>query len=153
MDTPEIEPLKLREITLFARYEYVKRLRLFRRAIAIMVLVPVATIGERDIVFDYLEIDSITLEVLLESPQNFILGSGPFFCGIDFPDSYIEELAQKNNVAADSLIIFDGDEIYATIYGDEIPALQSWMSKANDLLEDPTTTSKNTTTDANAEPS
>lgn len=39
---------------------------LVRHAIEIMVLVPVATIGGRDIVFDYLEIDSPITKTLLK---------------------------------------------------------------------------------------
>ncbi|WP_172801304.1 hypothetical protein [Arcanobacterium phocae] len=123
-DTP---PLDLREMRIYAKEVRRTRDRLLRAPVTYEEVCVYFEIKERTIRFTAFDFEPDRVKLLVNFPQQFIAGSGPFLSGLDFPDSQIAEIAEKNLVPAGCLIIMDYENLLGTIYPDEVPVFQQWV--------------------------
>ncbi|USR79377.1 hypothetical protein [Arcanobacterium pinnipediorum] len=123
----DVPPLKLREMKIYAKEVHRSRDRLFRAPVTYEEICVYVEIKERTIRFTASQFEPDRVERLMNFPQHFIAGTGPFLSGFDFPDSLIAEIAEKNLVPAGCLIVTDGDNLVGTIYPDEVPVFQQWV--------------------------
>lgn len=120
------KPLKLKEVNFKIKPTIKEEKRLFRSSLYKLTII----LEVNDQVYEFLgyDLNHKLVSQLEKDPSRFLVGAEPpFLCGTNWPDSEISEIVEKNNIPLDSLIITDGKNIAATIYGDEISTLINWF--------------------------
>ncbi|SDU78538.1 hypothetical protein SAMN04489737_0513 [Arcanobacterium phocae] len=123
----DIAPLHLRDVVLSARFRRITRRHLFRADSYRQVLEVQLSIGDHVIVFQENDFSADMISLLLTEPGKVIFGNDPFLCGVDYPGSAVAEIARAYHVDVRNLVVITKQQVLATIYQDEIPALHRWL--------------------------